>query len=378
MSFRFTLHQGTADGPRLGTLDTPHGAVSTPTFMPVATRGMMRGPWPDRLGPMEVEMMLANSFHLFARPGVETIQAVGGLHAYMAWDGPILTDSGGFQAFSLASISKLDDRGWRIAHPVHGGMVDWTPEVAFSVQAALGPDIAMVLDECPADPRHRQQVATAVERTLVWAKQQRGLHQQRGGIDSGQALFGIVQGGVFADLRQQCAESLCALEFDGYAIGGVSVGEGHEAMMDGVRHSTKFLPRQQLRYLMGVGTPLDLVESVARGIDMFDCVYPTRSGRFGTFLSDEGHHHLHNARFQNDARPLVPGCSCDTCQSGMPRAALRAGLKSRELLPPSMIAHHNLHYLVQLMKRIREAIAEDRFPQLRQQIASVYLKPKQA
>lgn len=372
MSFRFDLHQGTVDGPRLGTLNTPHGAVSTPTFMPVATRGMMRGPWPDRLRPMGVEMMLANSFHLFARPGVESIEAMGGIHKMMAWDGPVLTDSGGFQAFSLAEISKLDDRGWKIAHPVHGGMVDWTPEVAFQVQASLGPDVAMILDECPADPRDQATVKRAVARTLRWARQQRDLHDARGGAASGQAQFGIVQGGVFEELRGECAAGLTAMEFDGYAIGGVSVGEGHDAMMDGVRHSTKVLPKDKARYLMGVGTPLDLVESVARGIDMFDCVYPTRSGRFGTVLTDEGNLHLHNARFRDDPDPIMPGCTCDACLTGVPRGAIRAGLKAKELLPPSMLAHHNLHYLVDLMKRIRAAIADGSFETLRARINAAY------
>ncbi|MHC4379826.1 MAG: tRNA guanosine(34) transglycosylase Tgt [Planctomycetota bacterium] len=378
MSFRFDLHRGTADGPRLGTLITPHWEVSTPTFMPVATRGMLRGPWPDRLRPMGVEMMLANSFHLFARPGVDTVKALGGVHRMMAWDGPVLTDSGGFQAFSLSEISKLDDHGWRIAHPVHGAMVDWTPKVAFDVQAALAPDVAMILDECPADPRDRDLVAGAVRRTLRWAKEQREYHAARGGVDSGQAQFGIVQGGVFEDLRQQCAAELTALEFDGYAIGGVSVGEGHDAMMDGVRHSAGFLPKEKARYLMGVGTPLDLVESVARGIDMFDCVYPTRSGRFGTVLTDEGNMHLHNARFRDDPDPLVPGCDCDACRTGVPRGAIRAGLKAKELLPPSLVAHHNLHYLVRLMGRIRSAIAEGSFDELRGQVGSVYKKPATA
>ncbi|MFK5957130.1 MAG: tRNA guanosine(34) transglycosylase Tgt [Planctomycetota bacterium] len=376
MTFGFQLHQGTVNGPRLGTLTTLRGTVSTPTFMPVATRGMMRGPWPDRLRPMGVEMMLANSFHLFARPGVEIVEAMGGLHKMMAWDGPVLTDSGGFQAFSLAKISKLNDDGWKIAHPVHGAMVDWTPKMAFDVQAGLRPDVAMILDECPAEPRERDKVAAAVCRTLRWAKLQRDMHDARGGVDCGQAQFGIVQGGVFEDLRQQCARELTAMEFDGYAIGGVSVGEGHDAMMDGVRHSTSDLPLEKVRYLMGVGTPLDLVESVARGIDMFDCVYPTRTGRFGTFLSDEGNQHLHNARFKDDPNPLVPGCTCDACLTGVPRAALRAGLKEKEILPASMLAHHNLHYLVHLMQKIRSAIADGSFETLRAGINAVYRKPK--
>jgi queuine tRNA-ribosyltransferase len=375
LSFRFSLHQGTADGPRLGRLDTWHGPVDTPAFMPVATRGMLRGPWPDRMRPMGVEMMLANSFHLFARPGVETVQALGGVHAMMAWDGPVLTDSGGFQAFSLAAISKLDDEGVRIEHPVHGGMVDWTPRLAFEVQRDLAPDVAMLLDECPADPRDQSLVARAVQRTLRWAREQRAMHDEAGGVDRGQAQFGIVQGGVFAELREECARGLIDLEFDGYAVGGVSVGEGHEAMMDGVRHSTVHLPADKVRYLMGVGTPLDLVEAVARGIDLFDCVYPTRSGRFGTALTDEGALHLHNARFRDDPRPLVPGCPCDACATGVPRGAIRAGLKAKELLPPSLLAHHNLHYLIDLMRRMRAAIADGSFEDLRARTRRAYLKP---
>ncbi|MCP4093993.1 MAG: tRNA guanosine(34) transglycosylase Tgt [Planctomycetes bacterium] len=378
MSFRFLHHQGAADGPRLGTLVTPHGEVSTPTFMPVATRGMLRGPWPDRLRPMGVEMMLANSFHLYSRPGVESVQKLGGLHKMMAWDGPVLTDSGGFQAFSLSAISKVSDDGVRIAHPVHGGMIDWTPKLAFEVQAALAPDVAMLLDECPADPRDRKLVKSAVGRTLRWARLQRDMHDARGGADSGQAQFGIVQGGVFEELRGECATGLIEMDFDGYAIGGVSVGEGHDAMMDGVRHSTSVLPVDKARYLMGVGTPLDLVESVARGIDMFDCVYPTRSGRFGSVLTDDGILHMHNAKFKDDPRPLLPGCDCDACATGVPRGALRAGLKAKELLPPSLLAHHNLHYLVKLMERIRTSIADGTFEALREKINLGHRREEQA
>jgi queuine tRNA-ribosyltransferase len=240
------------------------------------------------------------------------------------------------------------------------------------VQRDLGPDVAMLLDECPADPRDRDSVATAIRRTIDWAKRQRNLHEQRGGVDSGQAQFGIVQGGVFQDLREECASKLIELDFDGYAVGGVSVGEGHQAMMDGVRFSTGLLPRDKVRYLMGVGTPLDLVESVARGIDIFDCVYPTRSGRYGSFMTDEGMQHLHNARFATDTRPLMEGCECDACLTKMPRGMLRATLKEREIVAASMLAHHNLHYLIKLMARIRIAIADGSFEQLRAQIVAAY------
>lgn len=371
MSFKFSLHQGEASSPRLGTLHTPHGNVSTPQFMPVATRGIMRGPWPQTLKPMGVEMMLANSFHLFARPGTELIAKLGGLHKAMVWDGPILTDSGGFQAFSLAT-SKITDKGVKMRHPVDGSYVDWTPRLAFEVQQSLGPDVAMLLDECPADPRDRDSVAVAIKRTINWAKIQREMHEARGGAGSGQAQFGIVQGGVFKDLRQECASKLIELEFDGYAVGGVSVGEGHQAMMDGVRFSTSLLPNDKVRYLMGVGTPLDLVESVARGIDIFDCVYPTRSGRYGSFMTDEGMMHIHNARFADDTRPLMEGCECDSCLTKMPRGMLRAALKESEMVAAAMLAHHNLHYLVNLMKLIRAAIADGSFEQLRAKVVAAY------
>lgn len=376
MSLRFELLKGDATGPRLGRLHTAHGTLETPAFLPVATRGMMRGPWPDRLRPMGVQMLLANAFHLYARPGVESVQAIGGIHHFMAWDGPVLTDSGGFQAFSLAHAAKITEDAVAIEHPVMGHVVQWTPRLAFEVQAGLGPDVAMVLDECPADPRDRDAVARAVRRTLRWAAEQRALHAARGGADSGQAQFAIVQGGVFEDQRAECATRLMELDFDGYAIGGVSVGEGHQAMMDGVRHSTAVLPADKVRYLMGVGTPLDLMESVARGIDFFDCVYPTRSGRFGTVLTDEGALHLHNARFRDDPQPLVPGCPCDACATGVPRGALRAGLKAKELLPPMLLAHHNVHYLVDLMARARAAIADGGFDRLRARIRAAYARPR--
>ena len=373
MNFKFQLLKGEKSSPRLGVFETPHGKVTTPHFMPVATRGLMRGPWTNRLQPMGVEMILANSFHLFARPGVDVINKLGKLHKAMAWDGPILTDSGGFQAFSLENV-KIHDKGVQIPHPVHGAKVDWTPKLAFEVQEQLAPDVAMLLDVCPPDPRDRDDVALAVRRTLNWAQEQRRYHEDRGGTESGQAQFGIVQGGVFPDLREACATELCNLDFDGYAVGGVSVGEGHEAMMDGVRFSTSLLPKDKIRYLMGVGTPLDLVESVARGIDIFDCVYPTRSGRYGTFMTDEGMQHIHNAAFTEDPRPLMEGCTCDACTSGLSRAMLRAGMKEREILAASMLAHHNVHYLVKLMERIRKAIAEGTFEELRAVINKHYAK----
>jgi queuine tRNA-ribosyltransferase len=373
LSFRFELHQGDARGPRLGTLHTPHGEVQTPQFMPVATRGMMRGIMPDRLTQMGVQMALCNSFHLYARPGVELAQKLGGVHGMLAWDGPILTDSGGFQVFSLGALGNVHPGGVKVRHPVHGGNLDWTPALAFETQAALAPDVAMLLDVCPDEPMVQEKCAAAVQRTLQWARIQRDLHDRRGGADSGQAQFGIVQGGVFPDLREACAKSLVEMDFDGYAIGGVSVGESHAAMMTAIDHSSGHLPKDKVRYLMGVGTPQDLVEGVARGIDIFDCVFPTRAGRFGTALTDRGRLHLLNSQYKDDTRVIDPGCACSACISKVPRGILRAGFKAKELLPPIMVSIHNLHYVINLMRRIRESLQAGTFEALRQQILQVYL-----
>jgi queuine tRNA-ribosyltransferase len=379
VTFRFDLLQGTTQGPRLGTLHTAHGSVQTPLFMPVATRGMMRGIMPDRLGEIGVQMALSNAFHLYARPGVDLVQKLGGVHGMLAWDGPILTDSGGFQVFSLGALRNIHEGGVKVEHPVHGGYIDWTPQLAFETQAALAPDIAMLLDVCPDQPLVLEECAAAVERTLQWAQVQRDLHDLRGGAQSGQAQFGIVQGGVFPELREACAQGLVDLEFDGYAIGGVSVGESHAAMMTAIEHSSGHLPCQKVRYLMGVGTPQDLVEGVARGIDMFDCVFPTRAGRFGTALTDQGRLHLLNSQYKDDPRPIEPGCICAACTSKVPRGALRAGFKSKELLPPIMVSLHNLHYVINLMRRIRQSLQDGNFASLRQQILQAYpLRPTQS
>ena len=372
MSFSFALLRGGLCEPRLGRFHTPHGEVATPAFMPVATRGMLRGIAPDQLRPMGVEIVLANAFHLYVRPGVESVARLGGVHGMLAWDGPVLTDSGGFQVFSLSALCKVGRDGVEVEDPVRGGIVSWTPRLAFETQAALGPDVAMILDHCPSRPGDRQEVIGAVARTIRWAKIQRDLHDARGGSDSGQALFGIVQGGIWEDQRERCARELVDLEFDGYAVGGVSLGEGHEAMLQGVGFTTAHLPPERIRYLMGVGTPLDLVEAVALGVDLFDCVFPTRSGRFATALTQEGRLHLLNARFREDRSPIEPGCDCAACATGVPRGALRAGFKAKELLPPILVSLHNLHYVQQLMARMRAAIAAGSFGALRDEIARAY------
>jgi len=371
VNFAFRLLGGDAEGPRLGLFTTPHGEVPTPAFMAVATRGMLRGISPAVLRPMGASIVLSNALHLFLRPGPETVRALGGIHGMLAWDGAVLTDSGGFQIFSLASLCRVTDAGVFYKDPVRGRIL-WTPEKAFEVQAALGPDIAMVLDHCPVEPTDKDLVAPAVARTLRWGRIQRDLHAARGGTASGQALFGIVQGGVFPDLREECARGLREMEFDGYAVGGVSLGEGPEAMMDSVRTTTARLPRDRVRYLMGVGSPRELVEAVARGIDLFDCVFPTRTGRFATALTWGGRLHLKNARFREDCAPIEPGCPCLSCQSEVPRGALRAGFLAGEFLPPILVSQHNLHFTLTLMGRIRESLQKGSFPALAAEIRGAY------
>jgi len=370
--FHFNPWEEKGIGPRTGSLATPHGKVATPAFMPVATRGMLRGISPARVRPLGGEILLSNAFHLAARPGVEAIQAMGGIHKFLGWNGPILTDSGGFQVFSMGASSRIHDGGVQVEHPVQGGFLDWTPELAFRTQASLGPDIAMVLDVCPPRPGDRDEVASAVKRTLSWSRIQADLHRARGGIESGQALFAIVQGGTFPDLREECARALLDSGFDGFAVGGVSVGEGHEAMMAGVDLSIPWLPPDKIRYLMGVGAPRDLVEAVARGVDLFDCVFPTRSGRFGTALTWKGRLHLLNARFKADPSPIDPDCPCEACASGVPRGALRAGFQSKELLPPILVSTHNLHFILDLMARMRDSISAGEFEELRARVGKAY------
>jgi len=373
VSFGFQLLQAGAEGPRLGCFTTPHGEVPTPAFMAVATRGMLRGISPAVLRPMGASIVLSNALHLFLGLGPQTVRALGGVHGMLGWDGAVLTDSGGFQIFSLASLCRVTDEGVLYKDPVRGRIL-WTPEKAFEVQAALGPDIAMVLDHCPVEPTDKDLVAPAVARTLRWAQAQRDLHAARGGAASGQALFGIVQGGVFPDLREECARGILEMEFDGYAVGGVSLGEGPEEMMDSVRTTTALLPRERVRYLMGVGSPRELVEAVGRGIDLFDCVFPTRTGRFATALTWEGRLHLKNARFREDRSPIEPGCPCPSCKSEVPRGALRAGFLAGEFLPPILVSQHNLHFTLTLMARIREALQKGSFAALAAGIRRTYPK----
>jgi queuine tRNA-ribosyltransferase len=344
---------------RLGRLDTPHGAVETPVFMPVGTQATVKGLTPDNLRATGTTMVLANTYHLALRPGEDVVAALGGLHRFMAWDGPILTDSGGFQVFSMADRAKLTEDGVTFRSHLDGSRLDLTPRRAIEIQQDLGADVAMCLDHCPALPASKEQIADAVGRTVRWARLCKDAQTR-----PDQALFGIVQGGSHADLRHECAEALVAMDFDGYAVGGVSVGESREQVRLALQVSTHHLPADRPRYLMGVGRPQDILDAVAAGIDMFDCVLPTRNGRNATCLTDLGPVKLRNAAHRRDPRSVEEGCDCLACRR-FSRAYLRHLFMAKEMLGPILASIHNVAYLQRLTRRIREAIEAGRFVQLR-------------
>ena len=335
---------------RAGLLETARGPVETPAFMPVGTQATVKGLTPDVLRSVGARLVLANTYHLALRPGEETVAALGGLHAFMAWDGPILTDSGGFQVFSLAARRDLNDEGVTFRSHIDGRRITLTPARAIAIQEALGADIIMCFDHCPALPATRADVADATARTLRWALVCKSVHTR-----PDQALFGIVQGGTHADLRRECAEALVALDFPGYAVGGVSVGESREEFLLALEATTPSLPTHKPRYLMGVGRPEDLLMAVARGIDMFDCVLPTRNGRNATCLSSQGPVRLRNARYRLDPKPIDESCRCPVC-ARFSRAYLRHLFMADEMLGPILASTHNLAFLHQLMHDARRAI----------------------
>jgi queuine tRNA-ribosyltransferase len=347
---------------RRGRLITPHGIVETPAFMPVGTQATVKGLTPDQIAATGTVMLLANTYHLALRPGEEVVSALGGLHAFMKWDGPILTDSGGFQVFSLSARSKIDEQGVAFRSHIDGRLLELSPERAVAIQEALGADVAMCLDHCPALPASKDAIAEAVGRTIRWARRCRETHTR-----TDQSLFGIVQGGSHADLRAECAEALIALDLDGYAIGGVSVGEDREQVRAALSVSTHLLPEDRPRYLMGVGRPQDILEAVATGIDLFDCVLPTRNGRNATCLTDFGLVKLRNAAHRTDPRPIEEGCSCYACL-GFSRAYIRHLFLAREMLGPILASIHNVAYLHRLTRRIREAIGAGRFVQYQAEV----------
>jgi queuine tRNA-ribosyltransferase len=348
---------------RVGRFTTPHGEVETPAFMPVGTRGSVKGVRPAEVRQMGASMILANTYHLHLRPGEDTVRALGGLHRFMNWNGPILTDSGGYQVFSLSDITQLDDDGATFRSIVDGSAVRFTPRRVVDIQATLGADVAMAFDQCPSDPCDRAKVELACERTHRWLDACVGRHRELGGSERGQALFGIVQGGVFEDLRRASVDAVCAHDLVGTAIGGVSVGEDRQAIAHAVALTTPLLPEDRPRYLMGIGTPQDFFEAVASGVDLFDCVTPTRHARTHQAFTWGGRLNLRNAAFARDDSPIEADCDCPAC-AGFSRGYIRHLCKSGEMLAAQLLTLHNLRFFHRLLERIREAVADDRFEAL--------------
>ena len=348
------------DGPaRLGRLELPHATFETPMFMPVGTQATVKGLTPDQLAALGAQIILGNTYHLALRPGDERIAELGGLHRFMAWDGAILTDSGGFQVFSLADIRKVTDDGAAFRSHIDGRLLELTPERSVRIQENLGSDIAMCLDECPPGGAPPEVMREAVRRTILWAGRCRDAHRR-----SDQALFGIIQGGTDVGLRTECAEALTRLDFPGYALGGFSVGETEAQMLAALAPSAEVLPADKPRYLMGVGRPVDLLNAVAAGIDLFDCVLPTRNGRNASAFTTDGPLRLRNARHQRDPAPLESGCGCYTCRH-FSRAYLHHLFAADEMLGPTLLSLHNVAFYLRLMAQVRQAIAEGCFATLR-------------
>jgi len=355
MSFRFEVLKTDRSGARLGRLTTPHGVVDTPAFMPVGTAATVKGLTQQALEELGVQILLANTYHLYLRPGHERIQQLGGLHRFMSWSRAILTDSGGYQVFSLADLRQVNADGVRFRSHLDGSEHFLTPERAVEIQVALGADVIMVLDECIEYPASHERARAAAARTLDWARRSREYFAARG--DAGkQMLFGIVQGGTYADLRRENAEQLVELDFPGYAVGGLAVGEPHALTCEMTAEVTARFPSDRPRYLMGVGKPEDLADYVRHGIDMMDCVLPTRNARNGCLFTSQGRLLIKNARYADDPGPVDEACSCLVCRH-YSRAYLRHLLLANEILAAVLNTHHNLHFYLDIMRKIREAIA---------------------
>jgi queuine tRNA-ribosyltransferase len=357
VSFSFEVTKTDPTGARRGVLHTPHGAVETPFFMPVGTQATVKGLRNEALEELGAEILLSNTYHLYLRPGHEAVRSLGGLHRFMSWPHAILTDSGGFQVFSLAELRKVNDEGVRFRSHLDGSEHLLTPEKAVEIQLALGSDIAMVLDECIETPAPREKAEAAVKRTAEWARRARKFFLEQGSRN-GEVLqwqFGIVQGATFADLRHASAEQLLALDFAGYAVGGLAVGEPHALTCAVTGEVTALLPRDRPRYLMGVGKPEQIADYVSLGIDMMDCVLPTRAARHACLYTSEGRVLIKNARYARDQRPPDRSCSCSVCRR-YTRAYLRHLFAAGELTAAILATHHNVHFYLDLMRQIREAI----------------------
>ncbi len=366
--FGFTLkaRDGAA---RLGEITTPRGKIQTPAFMPVGTAATVKAMFPEQVRGTGAEIVLANTYHLMLRPGAERIARLGGLHRFMNWPGPILTDSGGYQVMSLAKLRTISEEGVRFQSHIDGARYDLSPERAIEIQCLLGSDIQMQLDECVAYPASHEEAARAMQLSLRWAERSRTAFARLG--KPGQALFGIVQGGTYADLRAQSAEALVAMDFPGYAIGGLAVGEGRAIMLETLAETAPLLPADKPRYLMGVGTPRDLVDAVALGVDMFDCVMPTRSGRHGQAFTWAGKLNLRNACHAEDPGPLDPESKCPAARD-YSRAYLHHLVRAGEHLGAMLLTWANVHFYEALMAAMRAAIAEGRFEALAARIRAAY------
>jgi len=345
----------TDDGARRGQLHLAHGTVQTPVFMPVGTYGTVKAMAPAELTETGFEMLLSNTFHLWLRPGLEVIEQFGGLHRFMGWDKPILTDSGGFQVFSLGKLRKITEDGVKFASPINGDKLFLTPEISMQIQRTLNSDIVMIFDECTPYPATEREAADSMRMSLRWAARSKAAH-----AGNPNALYGIVQGGMFETLRDESTRELIAMDFDGYAIGGLSVGEPKEDMKRILAHTAPQLPADKPRYLMGVGTPSDLVAAVAQGIDQFDCVLPTRNARHGILFTRRGEIRIRNARWKMDTAPIDDECTCHTC-THFSRAYVHHLIRANEILGARLATIHNLHYYHRLMAAMRAAIEARRF-----------------
>lgn len=354
-------------GARAGIIHTPHGSFPTPIFMPVGTQASVKGVSPNELHDLGAGIILSNTYHLFLRPGMDLIREAGGLHKFMHWDGAILTDSGGFQVFSLGDLRKITEEGVTFCSHIDGSKKFLSPEVSMEVQMALGSDIVMAFDECVPYPADYNYAKQSTERTIRWLQR-----CKEAMTAPNQGLFGIVQGGMYKDLREWSARETTAMDLPGYAVGGLSVGEPKELMYEMLEYSTSLLPQDKLRYLMGVGTPDCLVEGVQRGIDMFDCVYPTRVARNGMAMTWTGRLVMKNAQFTHDHTVLEEGCGCYACRNGYTRAYIRHLVRANEIFGLRLLSLHNLYFLQEFMRRMRQAILEDRFTEFRSDFFNHY------
>ena len=354
-------------GARLGLVHTPHGTFETPAFMPVGTQATVKTMTPDELKDLDAQIILSNTYHLYLRPGHDLVKEAGGLHKFMNWDRPILTDSGGFQVFSLSKLRDITEEGVTFRSHLDGSKHFLSPEKVMEIENALGSDIMMAFDECTPYPASYEYAKNSLERTIRWAKRCKEAHKN----PDKQALFGIIQGGMYKDLREHSVEEMIKLDLPGYSVGGLSVGEPAELMYEMLEHTVPLMPKDKPRYLMGVGTPDYLIESAIRGIDMCDCVLPTRIGRNGTVMTSHGKLTVRNAVYARDFRPLDEECDCYVCKN-YTRAYIRHLIKAGEVLGARLTSYHNVHFLLNLMRNVRQAIRDDRLLDFRDEFAAKY------